>query len=222
MERNRMRREAVHVKAFWARIDKEWIDQAIYAILAEDYFDKGQKPAEQEIASLATLKTSTDLMFHNLHIAMNTVDWNDGVCGAPAWRYIYHTLNSADKFFINPISWVEEDEPTFHSYFLDWPDTPTDTVLSKEMLYTYFDKVRQKIVGYIDSLNDAQLNERPEGCTMTRLGLALGQFRHMYAHIGILNGVTIANTSRYPLVINESTWRSGNLPEGLYDLEERR
>jgi len=40
MERNGMRREALHRKAFWERVDKEWIDQAIYAILAEDYFAK--------------------------------------------------------------------------------------------------------------------------------------------------------------------------------------
>jgi len=38
MERNGMRREALHRKAFWARVDKEWIDSAIYAILAEEYF----------------------------------------------------------------------------------------------------------------------------------------------------------------------------------------
>jgi RimJ/RimL family protein N-acetyltransferase len=37
MERNGMRREALHVKAFWARVDKEWIDEANYAILAEEY-----------------------------------------------------------------------------------------------------------------------------------------------------------------------------------------
>jgi len=39
MERNYMRREALHVKAFWARTDKEWIDEAKYAILAEEYFN---------------------------------------------------------------------------------------------------------------------------------------------------------------------------------------
>ena len=39
MERNNMRREALHVKAFWARTDKEWIDEAKYAILAEEYFN---------------------------------------------------------------------------------------------------------------------------------------------------------------------------------------
>jgi len=38
MERNGMRREATKFKAFWARIDKEWIDRAEYAILAEEYF----------------------------------------------------------------------------------------------------------------------------------------------------------------------------------------
>jgi len=37
MERNGMRREALHVKAHWARVDKEWIDRAEYAILAEEY-----------------------------------------------------------------------------------------------------------------------------------------------------------------------------------------
>jgi len=38
MERNNMRREALHIKKFWARVDKEWIDEAVYAILAEEYF----------------------------------------------------------------------------------------------------------------------------------------------------------------------------------------
>lgn len=37
MERNGMRREALHKNAFWARIDKEWIDEAIYAILHEEW-----------------------------------------------------------------------------------------------------------------------------------------------------------------------------------------
>jgi len=40
MERADVRREALHVKGVWARMDKEWIDQAEYAILAEEYFTK--------------------------------------------------------------------------------------------------------------------------------------------------------------------------------------
>jgi RimJ/RimL family protein N-acetyltransferase len=37
MERNGMRREAFHVKAAWARVDKEWVDKVEYAILAEEW-----------------------------------------------------------------------------------------------------------------------------------------------------------------------------------------
>ncbi|MCL2810606.1 MAG: GNAT family N-acetyltransferase [Clostridia bacterium] len=37
MERNGMRREALHLKAFWARVDNQWVDKAVYAILAEEY-----------------------------------------------------------------------------------------------------------------------------------------------------------------------------------------
>jgi len=39
MERNGMRREALHIKAFWSRIEKKWIDEARYAILAEEYYN---------------------------------------------------------------------------------------------------------------------------------------------------------------------------------------
>lgn len=168
-----------------------------------------------------TLKISTELMFHNLKIAMDTVDWNANVCGTPAWRYIYHTLHSADKWFINPSKRFDEPEPPFHTPKLDWPDTPSDVILSKETLYGYYEQVREKILDYVSGLDDTELCKIPDGCKSTRLGLILSQFRHMYAHIGILNGITIANTGQYPRVINESTWGSGNLPEGLYDVEER-
>ncbi|MCL2052355.1 MAG: GNAT family N-acetyltransferase [Lachnospiraceae bacterium] len=35
MERNGMKRIALRNKAFWARVDKEWIDEALYAIEAD-------------------------------------------------------------------------------------------------------------------------------------------------------------------------------------------
>lgn len=37
MEKSGMRREAVHRKAFWARVDQEWVDEYGYAILAEEW-----------------------------------------------------------------------------------------------------------------------------------------------------------------------------------------
>jgi RimJ/RimL family protein N-acetyltransferase len=45
MERNGMSREALSRKSFWARVDKEWIDGAAYAILADDYFTKKRSGA---------------------------------------------------------------------------------------------------------------------------------------------------------------------------------
>ena len=43
MERNGMRREALHIKKMWARVDKEWIDEAVYAILSDEYFQGGSR-----------------------------------------------------------------------------------------------------------------------------------------------------------------------------------
>ena len=42
MERNGMRREALHKKAMWARVDKEWIDMAVFAMLADEYRQKAE------------------------------------------------------------------------------------------------------------------------------------------------------------------------------------
>jgi len=184
-------------------------DVACYSILADDYFGKSRQTA----SNVSTLRRSIELMFDNLHITMETSDWNADICGAPAWRYIYHTLHSADKYFINP---TEYTEPPFHTHMLDWPDTPSETVLSRETLYEYYETVRKKILDYIDGFTDDQLYECPNG-ELSRLGLALCQFRHMYAHIGILNGITIANTGKYPRVLNEY----GKRPEGLYDEDVR-
>lgn len=50
MERNGMRREALHAKKFWARVDGEWIDEAVYAVLAEEYAArKSRRPAFGQI-----------------------------------------------------------------------------------------------------------------------------------------------------------------------------
>jgi RimJ/RimL family protein N-acetyltransferase len=43
MERNGMVREALNLKTFWARIDKVWINQAVYGIKRKDYLEKSLK-----------------------------------------------------------------------------------------------------------------------------------------------------------------------------------
>jgi len=59
MERNGMRREALLRKAFWARVDREWIDRAEYGILAEDYFAP-PSPLVGKTAEAATVVNETN------------------------------------------------------------------------------------------------------------------------------------------------------------------
>lgn len=188
-------------------------DMINYAILADDYFNRNDNQTNKSTSNIDTIKRLTELMFQNLWISIQTVDWNTDICGVPAWRYIYHTLHSADKFFINPTQYTE---PLFHTPKLDWPDTPSEIILDRETLYDYYEQVRQKILDFLDGLTDNRLTECPNG-KLSRLGLILSQFRHMYAHIGILNGVTMARTNKYPRVLNESRKH----PEGLYDEDVR-
>ena len=52
----------------------------------------------------------TDANFANLMIALKTYDRDALVKGAPAWRFVYHTLHSADKWFFNPYQYTERPE----------------------------------------------------------------------------------------------------------------
>jgi len=96
-------------------------------------------------------------------------------------------------------------------------DLPCVKVLSDDELWAYYGQVNDKILRYLDSLDDAMLAEKPGGCRFTRLQLILGQFRHMYAHIGILNGLTIVHEDKYPMVVSLDAWMDGRADEALYD-----
>jgi len=164
------------------------------------------------------IKSSTELMLYNLGISMKTCDWQADICGAPAWRYIYHIIHSCDKYFINPVVF---EEPHFHQPDLDWPDAPSNVILDCGLLWAYYERTREKIIAYLNTLSDEQLCETPEKCHLSRFELILGQHRHMYAHIGILNGITISHTGQYPHIVNASNWTMRNLPDSLFAGTER-
>lgn len=150
--------------------------------------------------------------FINLETAIKTYDRNVLVCGSPAWRYVYHTIHSADKWFFNPFVY---DEPDFHESGMDNPDNPCTVELTNEQLIDYLHKVRQKTLDYIDSLTDENLYENPENCIYTRLELVLRQFSHISFHTGMLNGQTIERTGRFPFYVGPSTM--DRLERGLFD-----
>ena len=139
------------------------------------------------------IKKQTITNYINMETAIKTYDRNALVCGSPAWRYVYHAIHSADKWFFNPAKFTE---PGFHENGMDNPDNPCNKVLSDEQLLDYLHKVRAKTEKYLDELSDEELDEKPDGCEYTRLELILGQFRHISSHIGMINGQTIERTGR--------------------------
>ena len=102
--------------------------------------------------------------FMNIRTSIQTYDRDALCCGAPCWRWVYHALHSADKWFINPCVY---EEPSFHKDGMDNPDNPTDVVLSDEQLLEYLDAVEKKTYDYIESLTDEMLYECPENCEHT-------------------------------------------------------
>lgn len=150
--------------------------------------------------------------FLNLETAIKTYDRNALVCGSPAWRYVYHAIHSADKWFFNPFVY---DEPDFHEVGMDNPDNPCSVVFDDSELLDYLDRVRQKTLDYLDSLDDEMLDECPEGCMYTRLELVLMQFRHISMHTGLLNGQTICLTGKFPVVVGADSM--DRLDKGLFD-----
>ncbi len=151
--------------------------------------------------------------FINLETAIKTYDRNAPVCGSPAWRYVYHTIHSADKWFFNPFVY---SEPGFHEDGMDNPDNPCSVELSDRQLLEYLYAVRDKTLRYIDSLTDEMLGEKPENCPYTRFDLVLRQFRHISLHTGMLNGLTVERTGKFPVFVDgEEVF--DRLKNGLFD-----
>lgn len=147
------------------------------------------------------IKSTVVPNFINIRTSIQTYDRDADCAGAPCWRWAYHALHSADKWFINPFVY---DEPSFHQEGMDNPDNPTDVVLSDEDLLNYLDSIEKKTLDYIDSLTDEMLYEKPENCKYTRMELVLRQFRHLSFHTGMLNGQTTVAKGDFPVWVSDA------------------
>lgn len=154
----------------------------------------------------------TDANFANLMIALKTYDRDALVKGAPAWRFVYHTLHSADKWFFNPYQYIERPE---HEEGSDNPFAPMSRVWSDEELLKLLEQVKQKTFRYLDQLADSALSECPPDCPFTRLELILMQFRHISVHIGMLHGLTVEKTGRFPVYVSPHSM--DRLKNGYWD-----
>jgi hypothetical protein len=146
------------------------------------------------------IKDTVTPNFLNIRTSIRTYDRDALCCGAPCWRWVYHALHSADKWFINPNDY---EEPAFHEEGMDNPDNPCGTVLTDAQLLAYLDSIEEKTCRYLDSLTDEMLYEKPENCNYTRMELVLRQYRHLSFHTGMLNGQTAVATGQFPVWVSE-------------------
>ncbi len=150
---------------------------------------------------IAVIKDTVKPNFLNIRTSIKAYDRDAVCCGAPCWRWVYHALHSADKWFINPYVY---EEPPFHEEGMDNPDNPSSVVLSDEQLLDYLDQIEQKTLDYLDSLTDEMLYGRPENCPYTRLELVLRQYRHLSFHTGMINGQIAASTGRFTMWVSQA------------------
>lgn len=135
--------------------------------------------------------------------------WEKEYYEMPLWKHVYHTLHSLDKWYINPLVY---DEPAFHSENLNDLDVKTDGFLSRELIKQYYIQIKDKILSYLDGINDDKLLETPEKCPYTRFHLILAQHRHLDMHIGMIMGYIIGGEGLWPRVLGLQT----DIPEGEY------
>lgn len=147
------------------------------------------------------IKDTVKPNFLNIRTSIRTYDRDAICCGAPCWRWAYHALHSADKWFINPFVYKE---PIFHEKGMDNPENPTSVILSDAQLLSYLDLIEKKTMNYLDSLTDNMLYEKPENCIYTRMELVLRQYRHLSFHTGMLNGQTAVATEKFPMWVSET------------------
>jgi hypothetical protein len=152
----------------------------------------------KEKAFLADIKNDMDVVFYNLRACLLTCDMDAEFSGLPIWKHVYHTLHSLDRCFINPEIYTE---PPFHQLDLNNLSVmPNGFSLSKDDLLEYCKDIKVKLSDYLDSLDDEKLLQIPEKCDSDRLTLILGELRHLFLHIGIINAVTVMNTGKWPFM----------------------
>lgn len=161
-----------------------------------------------------TIKASTEIMLHNFYVTLVTCDMDYILCGMPIWKHCYHTLHSLDQWFINPTKY---EEPTFHEAGLNSLDFMGDKCLTRDELLEYFETVKEKILNYLDALNDDDLYMNPDGYKHNRLECMIGQMRHFYCHLGNINATTIIETDKWPRVVGMNGLEQGLDKNNLYE-----
>jgi len=135
------------------------------------------------------IKRHTENSLESVNILFNSFsesDFEKSVNGFPIWQQFYHLINSMDRIFIDPQNYKY---PEFHVENINNLEYHFDRTYSKELLYNYFQEVKNRINNYLDNINENELLLKSNHKTieMTKLDHILAQFRHMGFHLGYLH-----------------------------------
>ena len=144
--------------------------------------------------------------------------WDKRYDGIPMWKYLYHMLYSMDRWYINP-SDPDYRDPAFHTPVLNNLNVVPEEgeTLPRETVTEYFAHIKDKITAYLDTLTDDMLGDCPQYCSMSRLRLILGQFRHWHRHMGLVYGFIVEDTGKWPYVLNMNGEYPGSPMPNFYE-----
>ena len=144
--------------------------------------------------------------------------WDKRYDGIPMWKYLYHMLYSMDRWYINP-SDPDYRDPAFHTPVLNNLNVVPEEgeTLPRETVTEYFAHIKDKIAAYLDTLTDDMLGDCPQCCSMSRLRLILGQFRHWHRHMGLVYGFIVEDTGKWPYVLNMNGKYPGSPMPNFYE-----
>ena len=125
----------------------------------------------------------TEILLKNINSVVQSANLEAEFDGLNASRFIFHTLHSLDKWFVNPAEYkydenssggVAENLSVISSSREDFDAAP-GVVIPRENLEKYAVSVAQKIRNYLANLSDKM------------------QVRHVMCHVGISSAINFQN-----------------------------
>lgn len=147
----------------------------------------------------------TEILFKNIEDQIAGAELESKLDNVNNSRFLFHMIHSADRYFVNPYAYryekmVAEDIDENYSIISQSREGyigDDGFVIPREVLASYLQYVKLKVMLYLNTLTDKELSEKPKGCPHTRLALILGQYRHSMFHSGMSEIFTFDKTEKW-------------------------
>ncbi|MCR5613969.1 GNAT family N-acetyltransferase [Treponema sp.] len=167
--------------------------------------EKGQTDDSAERTLVKIITEQTEILFKNLEDQVAGAELSSVLEDVNNSRYLFHMIHSADKYFVNPYAYryekmvagdIDENYSIISSsregYIGD-----DGFVIKREILASYLQYVKLKVMLYLNVLTDKELSDKPKDCPHTKLALILGQYRHSMIHCGMSETFTFEKSGQW-------------------------